>query len=161
MEKGIKDNSNSNMQKNGEMPNMELSKAYETLSMLEQWMGRNYMRDLSQVEEFRLEELRYRKITWLQLLRLPISPSNEEMYDLMSYWQNALATFNVWGNKFVFLLLKKGGETNIFFGVASLAVCPLVFDATPKKILVSPPFFSSKNTNLFPHTLKVARAFCQ
>lgn len=119
MEKDIKDNSNGDIQKNGETVGVELSKAYETLSVLEQWMGRSYMRDLSQVEEFRLEELRYKKITWLQLLRLPISPSNEEMYDLMSYWQNALATFNVWGNKFVFLLLRKGGETNIFFGVAS------------------------------------------
>lgn len=119
MEKEIKDNSNAVMLKDGGTVSMELRRAYETLSVLEQWMGRSYMRDLSQVEKFRLEELRYKKITWLQLLRLPISPSNEEMYDLMSYWQNALATFNVWGNKFVFLLLRKGGETNIFFGVAS------------------------------------------
>lgn len=98
---------------------VELSEMHGMLSRLEQWMGRSYMKDLSQVKEFCLEKMRYKKITWLQLLRLPISPSNEEMYDLMSYWQNALATFNVWGNKFIFLLLRKGGETNIFFGVAS------------------------------------------
>lgn len=98
---------------------ISLQDTYETLSRLESWLERGYIRDLSQAKVFSLEGLKYKKITWLQLFRLPISPSSEELYDLTSYWQNALATFNVWGNKFVFLLLRKGGETNIFFGVAS------------------------------------------
>jgi len=98
---------------------ISLQDTYETLSRLESWLERGYIRDLSQAKDFSLEGLKYKKITWLQLFRLPISPSSEELYDLTSYWQNALATFNVWGNKFVFLLLRKGGETNIFFGVAS------------------------------------------
>lgn len=103
---------------------ISLQDTYETLSRLESWLERGYIRDLSQAGDFSLEGLKYKKITWLQLFRLPISPSSEELYDLTSYWQNALATFNVWGNKFVFLLLRKGGETNIFFGVASNTQTP-------------------------------------
>lgn len=87
------------------------------LSEVETGIEREYLQDLSGLKNFEIKGSVLQKITWLQLLRLPIHPANEAYYDLMAHWQNVLSTFNVWGNKFVFLLLRMDGETNIFFGV--------------------------------------------
>lgn len=57
------------------------------------------------------------QVTWLQVLRIPVDPSGSQLLDLLTYWQNALATFNVWGNQFVFLLMRMDGETGIYLGV--------------------------------------------
>lgn len=87
------------------------------LSEVEIGIERGYLQNLGNLKDFEIENQVLQKITWLQLLRLPIHPANEAYYDLMTHWQNVLSTFNVWGNKFVFLLLRMDGETNIFFGV--------------------------------------------
>lgn len=87
------------------------------LSEVETGIERGYLQDIGAIKNFEIERQAMQKITWLQLLRLPIHPTNEAYYDLMTHWQNVLSTFNVWGNKFVFLLLRMDGETNIFFGV--------------------------------------------
>lgn len=87
------------------------------LSGLEAGLERSHLQDLGSIKEFRNTEEELQKITWLQLLRLPVHPDNAYFYDLKTRWQNVLSTFNVWGNKFVFLLLRMDGETNIFFGV--------------------------------------------
>jgi len=87
------------------------------LSDLEMDIERGYLQELNNLDNFEVKQQAVKKITWLQLLRLPVNPVNEAYYDLMTHWQNVLSTFNVWGNKFVFLLLRINGETNIFFGV--------------------------------------------
>lgn len=87
------------------------------LSEVEMGIERGYLQNLGNLKDYEIENQTLQKITWLQLLRLPIHPANEAYYDLMTHWQNVLSTFNVWGNKFVFLLLRMDGETNIFFGV--------------------------------------------
>lgn len=89
------------------------------LSETEAAIERGYLQDLASLKNFEAQSQVLQKITWLQLLRLPVHPANEAYYDLMTHWQNVLSTFNVWGNKFVFLLLRMDGETNIFFGVAA------------------------------------------
>lgn len=89
------------------------------LSETEAEIERGYLQDLGGLKNFEVKSQALQKITWLQLLRLPVHPANEVYYDLMTHWQNVLSTFNVWGNKFVFLLLRMDGETNIFFGVAA------------------------------------------
>lgn len=86
---------------------------------LEQATERNYLQDLSKIQDFDISDINYMKITWLKVLRLPIHPSNQDEFDLLSHWQTVLSTFNVWGNKFVFLLLRTDGETSIYFGVTS------------------------------------------
>lgn len=87
------------------------------LSEVESGIERGYLQDIGDLMDFEMKNQAIPKITWLQLLRLPVHPANEAYYDLMTHWQNVLSTFNVWGNKFVFLLLRMDGETNIFFGV--------------------------------------------
>lgn len=94
-------------------------KYQDYLSSVELGIERSYLRDISGLKDFGVEKQMLQKITWLQLLRLPVHPVNEDYYDLMSHWQNVLSTFNIWGNKFVFLLLRMDGETNIFFGVTA------------------------------------------
>lgn len=89
------------------------------LSGVEMGIERSYLRDISKLKDFGPAGQKLQKITWLQLLRLPVHPVNEVYYDLMAHWQNVLSTFNIWGNKFVFLLLRMDGETNIFFGVTA------------------------------------------
>lgn len=89
----------------------------DDLSEVENAIERGYLQDIGDFRDFEMESQGMQKITWLQLLRLPVHPTNEAYYDLMTHWQNVLSTFNVWGNKFVFLLLRMDGETNIFFGV--------------------------------------------
>lgn len=95
------------------------AKYQDYLSGVETGIERSYLRDISELRDFGLEKQTLPNITWLQLLRLPVHPVNELYYDLMAHWQNVLSTFNIWGNKFVFLLLRMDGETNIFFGVTA------------------------------------------
>ncbi len=56
------------------------------------------------------------RVTWLRVMRLPISPSNNDNYDLISRWQGVLSTLHTWGHKIVFLLQRNMGETNLFLG---------------------------------------------
>lgn len=112
--KGIDKKNISNIRETGQ----NIWEAYQDyLSGVETGIERAYLQNLDDLKNFETESQILQKITWLQLLRLPIHPANEAYYDLMTHWQNVLSTFNVWGNKFVFLLLRMNGETNIFFGV--------------------------------------------
>ncbi len=58
-------------------------------------------------------------ISWVQINRLPVNPSNSDDYDLLGRWQSTLSALHAWGQKVVFLLMRNNGETNIFLGTES------------------------------------------
>ena len=62
-----------------------------------------------------------RRITWLQVMRLPIHPNEMKEYDLLSRWQGVLSTLHTWGHRLIFLLQRKNGETRLYLGTASLS----------------------------------------
>ncbi len=86
---------------------------------LEAVIDRKYIPGIATANKFGDVNLINDRVTWLQIVRLPVHPTNQEFFDLTTHWQNVLSTFNVWGNKFVFLLIRHDGQTNIFIGVAS------------------------------------------
>lgn len=89
------------------------------LGAIESDLERIYLYGLNQNMKYDESKMVLQKVTWLQLLRIPVNPTGGQLLDLLSYWQNALATFNVWGNRFVFLLLRMDGGTGIYFGVTT------------------------------------------
>ena len=91
----------------------------EIMEFLEEAIERSYLQNIGEFTDFDMNQLKSMRVTWLRILRLPVHPSNSEIFDLTTYWQNVLSTFNVWGNKFIFLLLRFKGETRIFIGVSS------------------------------------------
>lgn len=76
---------------------------------------RSYLNLLPEREKFTFN-MESNKVTWLRVMRLPVSPSNNEDYDLISRWQGVLSTLHTWGHKIVFLLMRNMGETNLFLG---------------------------------------------
>lgn len=65
------------------------------------------------------DKLQMKPISWIQINRLPVNPSNSDDYDLLGRWQSTLSALHAWGQKLVFLLLRNNGETNIFLGTES------------------------------------------
>lgn len=63
--------------------------------------------------------LQTKPVSWIQINRLPVNPSNSDDYDLLARWQSTLSALHAWGQKAVFLLLRNNGETNIFLGTES------------------------------------------
>ena len=97
--------------------NYSIEKNQGRLGYLESVLERVHLQGIEKSLDYNAAQIVLQKVTWLQLLRIPVDPTGSQMLDLLSYWQNALATFNVWGNQFVFLLLRMNGETGIYFGV--------------------------------------------
>ncbi len=58
-------------------------------------------------------------MSWIQIARLPVNPTNSEEYDLLSRWRGSLSALHAWGQQLVFLLLRNNGETSIFLGTGS------------------------------------------
>ena len=67
------------------------------------------------------KDARAKEITWLQVVRLPVHPSEAKEYDLLSRWQSVLATLHTWGHRLIFLLQRKSGETSLALGTVSLS----------------------------------------
>jgi len=84
--------------------------------VLDFMMERSYLNLLPERERYVDDKLNKSKVTWLRVMRLPINPSNNENYDLISRWQGVLSTLHTWGHKIVFLLQRYNGETNLFLG---------------------------------------------
>ena len=90
---------------------------YEEL--LEQLLERDYLNYTSD-KVFIYDDTKPKKtIHWLQMTRLPINPNEHEKYDLLSRWQGVLSSLHAWGYRFLFLLLRNGGQTKLFIGAAS------------------------------------------
>lgn len=98
---------------------MLVSQIQPRLGAIESDLERIYLYGLDQNMKYDESKMVLQKVTWLQLLRIPVNPTGGQLLDLLSYWQNALATFNVWSNRFVFLLLRMDGGTGIYFGVTT------------------------------------------
>lgn len=60
-------------------------------------------------------------IGWIRVDRLPIHPSMEKEYDIMSRWQSVLSAIHAWGHRVVFMLRRSNGETRLFIGVGGAA----------------------------------------
>lgn len=92
--------------------------------MLDYFLERGYLNFLPEREKFvDFREIKREKnmnITWLQVTRLPIHPSAAMEYDLLSRWQCVLSALHTWGNRLIFMLRRKDGETNIYLGTAAL-----------------------------------------
>ena len=98
---------------------MLVSQYQSSLGAIESDLERIYLYGLDQNMKYDVSKMALQRVTWLQLLRIPVNPTGGQFLDLLSYWQNALATFNIWGNRFVFLLLRMDGGTGIYFGVTT------------------------------------------
>lgn len=96
---------------------LSLQKSQARLGYLESALERIHLQEIGESLEYDESQIVLQKVTWLQLLRIPVDPAGSQLLDLLTYWQNALATFNVWGSRFVFLLLRMNGETGIYFGI--------------------------------------------
>lgn len=55
-------------------------------------------------------------LSWVQIERLPVNPSNSSDYDLLSRWSGSLSALHTWGQQLVFMLLRFEGITSIFLG---------------------------------------------
>jgi len=92
--------------------------------MLDYFLERGYLNFLPEREKFvDFREFKREKnmnIAWLCVTRLPIHPSAQMEYDLLSRWQCVLSALHTWGNRLIFMLRRKNGETNIYLGTAAL-----------------------------------------
>jgi Predicted ATPase len=87
-------------------------------TLLEQLLERDYLNDASD-KIFIPETKNKRKIHWLQIMRLPIHPNENESYDLLSHWQGVLSSLHAWNYRLIFLLLRNEGQTKLYLGTVS------------------------------------------
>lgn len=76
---------------------MLVSQYQSSLGAIESDLERIYLYGLDQNMKYDVSKMALQRVTWLQLLRIPVNPTGGQFLDLLSYWQNALATFNIWG----------------------------------------------------------------
>lgn len=93
--------------------------------LLDYFLERGYLNTLPDRDKFvdfrALGSAERKDITWLKIIRLPINPNEFMEYDLLSRWQSVLSTLHTWGHRLIFLLQRKGGETNIYLGTTALS----------------------------------------
>ena len=88
--------------------------------LMDYMMERSYLEDISSRPNgyfIPLELNSQKPIAWMKILRLPIHPSTEKEYDIMSKWQTVLSSIHAWGQKTIFLLQRKEGITNLYIGI--------------------------------------------
>lgn len=97
---------------------------YQTL--LSQLLERDYLNDTSEMKFVNLyakipdvPSMPRHRIHWMQILRLPVHPNENENYDLLSRWQGVLSSLHAWGYRLYFLLLRFEGKTKLFLGTSS------------------------------------------
>ncbi len=81
-------------------------------------LERSYLDEISERESF-MAEADCRTIVWIRIKRLPIHPNEKEEYDLLSRWQSVLSSLHTWNERFLFLLQRKRGVTNLYVGLQS------------------------------------------
>jgi len=59
------------------------------------------------------------KVSWMKVSRLPVHPNEMKEYDLLTRWQGVLATLHTWGQRMIFILQRKAGETGLYLGTVS------------------------------------------
>ena len=83
--------------------------------MMDQLLERTYLEDVC-ARELK-QDLKPNKIAWVKLIRLPLHPSQDEQYDLLLKWQQALSAIHSGNEKVVFMLQRQRGETSLFIGL--------------------------------------------
>jgi uncharacterized protein YcfJ len=106
-----------------DLKNLEISNQVQVpdtfyQKLLDHFMERSYLNRCSE-RKFLEVPSNHGAITWLQVMRLPIHPNNQENYDLINRWQGVLSTLHAWGYRLLFLLMRSGGTTNLFIGTTS------------------------------------------
>ncbi|MCC8097014.1 MAG: ATP-binding protein [Eubacterium sp.] len=87
--------------------------------LLDNSMERSFLNNISKRKEFPCRNTDFPKVTWLKVSRLPVHPNNVDSYDLFNRWQGVLSSIHSWGYRFLFLLQRKEGKTNLYFGAVS------------------------------------------
>lgn len=88
--------------------------------LLDRVIERSSLEEMSSRDRFYLNEDKpILDITWLKIVRLPVSPDNVSDYNMFDRWQGVLSSMHEWGYRFYFLLQRKNGETGIYLGVRS------------------------------------------
>ncbi len=88
--------------------------------LLDKVIERSSLEEISKRDRFYLDEEKpVLDITWLRIVRLPVSPDNRSDYNMFDRWQGVLSSMHEWGYRFYFLLQRKGGETSLYLGVRS------------------------------------------
>lgn len=81
-------------------------------------LERSYLEDLSQRTSFEVSDRPEKKsLAWVRIERLPIHPSDDDQYDLLSRWQAVLSSLHCWDEKLIFLLQRREGATQIYLGM--------------------------------------------
>src|SRR5574344_1065044 len=89
-------------------------------SLMDYMLERSYLEEIAdrKNDEFKISNKEHLPaISWIRIDRLPIHPSAEKEFDIMSKWQSALSAIHAWGHRVVFLLKRKNGETHLYLGV--------------------------------------------
>lgn len=81
-------------------------------------LERSYLEDMSSRDSF-LESRTQGAIGWIHICRLPVHPNEHLDYDLLSRWQSVLSSIHTWDDRFLFLLNRKSGVTNLYVGLLS------------------------------------------
>lgn len=79
-------------------------------------LERSYLDDISERESF-ITESNLGAIGWIHINRLPVHPNEKDDYDLLSRWQSVLSSLHSWNDRFLFLLQRKKGVTNLYLGL--------------------------------------------
>ncbi len=88
--------------------------------LLDKVIERSSLEEISQRDKFYLDEEKpVQDITWLKIVRLPVSPDNMSDYNMFDRWQGVLSSMHEWGYRFYFLLQRKNGQTGLYLGVRS------------------------------------------
>ena len=83
--------------------------------MMDQLLERSYLEEVC-ARELK-QDLTINKVAWVKLQRLPLHPSQDDQYDLLLKWQQALGTMHAWNEKVVFILQRQRGETSLYIGL--------------------------------------------
>lgn len=90
--------------------------------LMDYMLERSYLEELSNREHFEPEDLDPDSLAWVRIERLPIHPSDNDQYDLLSRWQAVLSSLHCWNQKLVFLLQRQKGVTSIYLGMQAYEI---------------------------------------
>lgn len=91
-----------------------------TSPLMEYMMERSYLEETTNRQDFinaRTPGQKNKPISWIKIHRIPVHPSQEENYDLITKWQAVLASLHAWKCKTIFLLQRRHGKTNLYIGL--------------------------------------------
>jgi hypothetical protein len=84
--------------------------------LLHEILERGFLNKGIKKDTYRNKSLKKYPVDWLQINRLPIHPSMDESYDLLSKWQSTLSMAHMLNHRIVFLLQRHKGKTSIYLG---------------------------------------------